>query len=121
MLCGDIRSEFARLGGDFVVSFCLYTVEMREFVREQLKDLDLVFVVLNGSPSLNAERLKLRLENQAKATGTEAASRAGDEKGADRTLGFEPATPDEENTMGIDLAPEMTPDNVASIILKRLE
>ena len=58
-MCEDILAERARLGGDWAVAFAIPDLASRDLLRRLLGP-ELVFVVLELSPELQAERLEER-------------------------------------------------------------
>ena len=62
-LCDDIVTERRRLGGDFVVAFAIPDIASRDILRALLGP-ELVFVVLELSPELQAEYITKAIHKQ---------------------------------------------------------
>ena len=115
LLADDVRREWDRIGGDFVVAFAIYDRPARDLVRKLLADLNPTVVVLHGSEQLNAKRLLQRHERLGEAIPEQL------QTVQHRCRGFEAAGEDEPNTVGIELAEELDADAVADLILERLK
>jgi len=108
VLCDDLKSERARIGGDWVVAVVVETREQRDFIRSKLGP-ELVFVVLDMEMEQQMERIRGRHGEE-------------DESSVEYLKEWykvcEPAADDEDNTVGLKISPDMTPENVVDKILK---
>merc|ERR550517_976559 len=66
MLCANIRSERARMGGDWAVCSILLTRKIRAVVREELGE-DLHMICLNMHPEDQMARVQSRHEGDSDA------------------------------------------------------
>jgi len=107
--CDDIQRERSRIGGNFVVANIVDRKEWRDFVRSRLGP-DLVFVVLDMQLEHQYERIRGRHQT--------------DEATVEIMTGFykncDPKSETEENTLGLKITSDMTPETVVRQILSRI-
>lgn len=109
-MCKDIAKERRRIGGDWAVAQAVPTREMREFIKKELGP-DLIFVVLNMTKKEQLERIKARHGNDKQIV---------DALTKMHSL-YEPATKDEENSIDLTIANEMSRQDVVERILKAIQ
>jgi len=109
MMCANIRSERARLGGDWAVCSILLTRKIREVVRDELGE------------ELHVICLDMELKDQIARVRSR---HPGDEDNLDQMKTvfdhFERAGEDEPNCSEVMVDPDMTPEDVARLVLEKL-
>ncbi len=137
VLCKDVKRVWcAEPGRSLVVSFSVYPALVRSYIRSQLADLPLEFVVLNDTYGGAVQRKFDQVAAAAadagqtvqqfleKFGGEWAMGNLSDEECKRRLIavmsstqsGFEPAV---QGEFGIDVVPGMTADNVYSLVCER--
>ena len=109
MICGDIKNERARIGGDWAVCCVLHTRKIREVVREELGK-DLLVICLNMEMEEQMARIRSR--------------HLGDEKVVERMKTVynlcEQASPDEINTFEVKIDAGKNPDDVLHMVFQKI-
>jgi len=108
-LVTDLKTQRARIGGDWAVAGTVQTKKMRDHARKQFGP-NLQFIVLDMELEQQVERIRSRhgddpemIEMQKKVF-----------------LKFEPKSESEENTVAVKIAVDMTPDDLANNILREI-
>jgi len=109
MMCANIRSERARMGGDWAVCCLLLTKRIRDVVREELGE-ELHVICLDMELEDQMARVRLR--------------HAGDQDSQDMMKmvidRFERAGEDEPNCSQVMVGPDMKPEEVARMVLEKV-
>jgi len=110
MICANIRSERARMGGDWAVCCVLLTRKIRDVVREELGE------------DLHVICLDMELEDQMARV---RARHAGDQNVVDMMKGVfdlvERPGEDEPNCSTVMIGPDMKPEDVAKMVLEKVD
>merc|ERR1712142_559450 len=108
-LVRDLKTQRARIGGDWAVAGTVQTKKMRDHARKHFGP-DLQFIVLDMELEQQVERIRGRhgdnpeiIEMQKKVF-----------------LKFEPKRESEENTVAVKITLDMTPDDLANTILREI-
>ena len=109
MMCSNIRSERARMGGDWAVCCTLLTRKIRDVVREELGE-ELHVICLNMELEDQMDRVRSR--------------HPGDQNAVDQMKKvfdlFERAGEDEPNCSIVMVGPDMKPEDVARVVLEKV-
>jgi len=110
LLCDDIEKEKSRLGGDWAVAMVVQHRKVRDFIRARLGP-SLVFIVLEMNTEDMMERLRKRHKGDETAVETLKTTAEG----------FEAAGEDEENTIGVTVAGDMSLEDVVNKTIELLK
>ena len=111
----NIVYERQRIGGDWIIAQGVGQKVHRDVIR-QIIGPDLLFITLALSPEAQNQRLSTRYEGMSDE------AKQGAIAMFEATLKhFEPGTDDEDNTVHIEITPEMSREDVLNIILKTIE
>ena len=114
-MCKDILSEKKRIGGNWAVAQAVPTRELRDEIKKDLWP-QCIFVTLSLSAETNMKRVEARHSD-----GDEAFKKSVCEWLNNMFAAYEPAQPDEENAINIEIGPDMSKDDVIKEILKKVE
>jgi len=108
-ICKDIKSERARLGGDWVIAQAVPTRQLRKLIKDELGS-ELFFVCLNMSSEEQVKRLERR-------HGNEEASHQLTEFCENVSKYYEPAGDDEVGAVNMLVTSDMSREHVARKVL----
>ena len=107
LLCEDIQTERAKIGGNWVVTQAVYTKAAREMIRNKLGDCVLLVVLESGEEGMQLDRLAIRASELSREPIEESKKKMGAFTGY-----HESAEDHEPNTVKIQVLQSMTPDEV---------